>query len=120
MNLSKISAWSSSYVVAHHEHTCFQKGLPQIFHGKASDSQDVLEWILELNGLWDKSLEGNGRVEDTREESTDIAYPHYYMVRKMEGEADQTYVVGRAPSVVLVSPGGVSVYKSDKVIKPFA
>ena len=114
------SAWSSSFVVAHHEHTFFQKGIPQIFEGEASDSQAVLEWILELNGLWDKTLEGSGRVEDTQEESMDIEYPHYYMVRKMEGEADQTFVVGRAPSVVLVSPGGVSVYKSDKVIKPFA
>ena len=100
--------------------TFFQKGLPQIFHGEASDSQAVLEWILELNGLWDRSLEGSGEVEDTREEPLDIEYPHYYMVRKMEGEPDQTYVVGRAPSVVLVRPGGVSVYKNDKAIKPFA
>ena len=39
-------------------------------------------------------------------------------MRKKEGEADQTFVVGKAPSVVLVSAGGVSVYKSEKLIKP--
>ena len=48
----------------------------------------------------------------------DEQHPHYYLVRKKEGEADQTFVVGKAPSVVLVSAGGVSVYKSEKLIKP--
>ena len=46
--------------------------------------------------------------------------PSYYLVRRREGESDQTFVVGSAPSVVLVTAGGVSVYKSEKLIKPFS
>ena len=71
-----------------------------------------------MNGLLLKSSEGNGSDEEAEEDLLDEQHPHYYLVRKKEGEADQTFVVGKAPSVVLVSAGGVSVYKSEKLIKP--
>lgn len=96
----------------------FQRGLPHIFDGKASDSAAVLEWIFELNGLWLKSSEGSESDEEASKGPLDDKDPHYYLVRRKEGEADQTFVVGEAPSVVLVSAGGVSVYKSEKLIKP--
>ena len=95
-----------------------QRGLPHIFDGKASDSAAVLEWIFELNGLWLKSSEGSESDKEASKGPLDDKDPHYYLVRRKEGEADQTFVVGEAPSVVLVSAGGVSVYKSEKLIKP--
>ena len=59
--------------------------------------------------------------EDNVEDSTDDdREPSYYLLRRREGESDQTFVVGNAPSVVLVTAGGVSVYKSEKLIKPFS
>ena len=101
-----------------HTNYIIQRGLPHIFDGKASDSEEVLEWILELNGLWLQSSEGSAMDDEAREEVLDDTDPRYHLVRKKEGEADQTFVVGKAPSVVLVSAGGVSVYKSEKLLKP--
>ena len=93
--------------------------MPSIFDGDASDSAAVLQWILELNGVRPKSAEKLN--EDNVEDSTDDdREPSYYLLRRREGESDQTFVVGNAPSVVLVTAGGVSVYKSEKLIKPFS
>ena len=93
--------------------------MPSIFDGDASDSAAVLQWILELNGVRPRSAEKLN--EDNVEDSTDDdREPSYYLLRRREGESDQTFVVGNAPSVVLVTAGGVSVYKSEKLIKPFS
>ena len=83
-----------------------------------SDSEAILQWIFELNGLWLDSSEGSD--EEARNDQIDDQDPYHYLLRRKEGEADQTFVVGKGPSVVLVSAGGVSVYNNDKLIKPFS
>ena len=86
-----------------HTNHIIQRGLPHIFDGKASDSEEILEWILELNGLWLQSSEGSVMDDEMSEEVLDDKDPHYHLVRKQEGEADQTFMVDKAPSVPFVN-----------------